>query len=110
MIFVRIKPLSVNECWKGQRFKTDKYKKYENDLLFLLPRLTLPLPPYRIELTFGVSNMASDFDNPVKPFVDILQKKYGFNDKQIMEAVIIKELVKKGAGHIGFNITTHKLK
>ncbi|MCP4481352.1 MAG: hypothetical protein GY817_00790 [bacterium] len=36
-----IKPLSVNECWKGRHFKTEKYKKYkkyDKDLQFLLPR------------------------------------------------------------------------
>lgn len=108
MNFVTIKPLSVNECWKGKRFKTDKYQKYEHDVLFLLPKINLPSPPFTIELTFGLSNIASDFDNPVKPFVDILQKKYLFNDKEIHQAIIKKELVKKGGEYIGFEIKTHK--
>lgn len=108
MDFVTVKPLSVNECWKGRRMKTDKYNKYEHDLLFLLPRINLPVAPYRLELLFGVSNMASDFDNPVKPFVDILQKKYLFNDKQIMEALIKKTIVQKGREYIGFKITTYE--
>lgn len=105
MEFVSIKPLSVNECWQGTRYKTKRYQKYETDVLFLLPRLTLPPPPYRIELTFGLSNIMSDFDNPVKPFVDILQKKYLFNDKEIQEAVIRKEKAVKGREYIGFKIT-----
>ena len=75
-------------------------------MLFLLPKITLPAPPYELHLEIGVSNMAFDFDNPVKPFVDILQKKYGFNDKQIMRAVIDKVIVKKGKEYIGFKITT----
>lgn len=104
MEFVTIRPISVNECWKGKRFKTDKYKKFENDVLFLLPRLTLPAPPYRIELTFGLSSIASDFDNPVKPFIDVLQKKYLFNDKEIHQAVITKEKTEKGKEYIGFEI------
>ena len=85
---INYKPLSINECWQGQRFKTDKYKKYERDLLFLLPAYKLPEKPYSIHLVFGFSNMNSDFDNVVKPFVDILQKKYGFNDRDIMKAII----------------------
>ena len=105
MEFIGKKPLSVNECWQGQRRKTEGYRKYEHDCLFLLPRLTLPAPPYCIELVFGVSNMAADFDNPVKPFVDILQKKYGFNDKHIMQATIKKHLTPKGKEFIGFEIT-----
>jgi Holliday junction resolvase RusA-like endonuclease len=104
MELVFIKPLSVNECWQGRRFKTDKYKKYENDVLFLLPKISLPSPPYTLELTFGLSSVLSDIDNPVKPFVDIMQKKYLFNDKEIHQAVIKKELVKKGKEYIAFEI------
>ena len=29
-----IKPLSVNECWQGQRYKTKLYKNYEFELRF----------------------------------------------------------------------------
>lgn len=103
-----VKPLSVNEAWKGKRFKSSKYKIYENNMLFLLPKIALPAPPFKINLVFGLSNMASDFDNPVKPFVDILQKKYGFNDFQIMEANIKKQVVQKGKEFIGFEIIHHE--
>ena len=104
---VNIKPLSVNDAWQGRRFKTDLYKQYEHDLAFLLPRLKLPPPPYYIRYIFGVSNAASDFDNPVKPLTDILQKKYGFNDKHIMEAHIKKVIVPKGAEFFEFEILNH---
>jgi len=106
MLFVSIKPLSVNECWAGKRFKTPTYKKYETNVTLLLPRIEqLPPPPFQIELHFGVSSSAADFDNPTKPFVDILQKKYGFNDKLIHRAIIEKHLVPKGKEYIGFLIT-----
>lgn len=108
MLFVTIKPLSVNECWAGKRFKTPRYKKFENDVLFMLPRIELPTPPFQIELHFGVSSVAADFDNPTKPFVDVLQKKYLFNDKLIHRAIIEKHIVPKGKEYIGFNITTYK--
>lgn len=101
---VNIKPLSVNEAWQGKRFKTEKYKKYESVLLLLLPKINIPKPPYKIELTFGMSNYLSDFDNPVKPFIDVLQKKYGFNDRDIIEANIKKTKVNKGNEFIIFNI------
>jgi len=29
---INIKPLSVNDAWKGKRYKTEKYKNYENVL------------------------------------------------------------------------------
>lgn len=101
---IDIKPLSVNEAWKGRRYKTEKYDKYIHDLLFLLPPIKLPLPPYALYLVVGYSNSASDIDNCLKPFVDCLQKKYGFNDKLIYSLFIQKEIVKKGKEFISFSI------
>lgn len=92
-----IPPLSVNMCWQGKRFKTNKYKAYEKELLFTLPNINLPDPPYSVSYEFGLSNILSDFDNPIKPLTDILQKKYGFNDKEIHHAEIRKVKVSKGA-------------
>lgn len=101
-----IKPLSVNECWQGQRFKTNKYKIYEHELLLTLPAQTLPPAPYSIYFEFGLSNVLSDYDNPVKPLQDILQKKYNFNDKEIFEAKIVKKKVAKGSEYFIFEIKT----
>ena len=39
MIELKYKPLSVNICWQGKRFKTTEYKKYERDLLMILPQI-----------------------------------------------------------------------
>jgi len=101
---IQYKPLSVNQCWQGKRFKTKAYQKYEKDLLLILPRIDIPNPPYRIILEFGFSNSLSDWDNPVKPLQDILQKKYGFNDKDIHEAIVRKVLVKKGNDYLSFKL------
>ena len=103
---VNIKPLSVNEAWKGRKFKSPKYKLYEQELLYALPMTdinwdTLPL---EVSLVVGLSNMASDVDNVVKPFIDVLQKKYKFNDKYIFRLVVEKKLVVKGAEFIEFYI------
>lgn len=106
MIKVQIKPLSVNEAWQGKRFKTPKYSKYERDLLFLLPKISLPLPPYRITFEFGLSSKLADWDNPIKPTQDVMQKKYGFNDKDIIEARVTKKLTKKGQEYFKFLIET----
>ncbi len=102
---IKIKPLSVNEAWKGQRFKTDKYKQYDRNLMFILPKIIIPNPPFCIEYEFGFSSSNADIDNPVKPLQDILQKKYKFNDRDIYKIVVIKKLVKKGQEYIKFKIT-----
>lgn len=103
---LNIKPLSVNECWQGKRFKTKEYLQYENDLLLMLPKIKVPSPPYKLNIEFGFSNMASDIDNPVKPFQDILQKKYGINDKNILELNINKVKTEKGSEFIKFSINS----
>lgn len=105
---VDIKPLSVNQVWQGKRFKTPTYKKYERDVLLMLPAIEIPDGFLELHLTFGFSSKLSDFDNPVKPFVDCLQKKYGFNDRLIKRAVIEVADVKKGMEYIEFNIKHHE--
>lgn len=108
MIRINIKPLSVNEAWQGKRYKTDKYRIYQNTLLWLLPKIKVPEPPYEIHFRFGFSNSLSDWDNPVKLTQDILSKKYGFNDKLIRRAIVETEIVKKGQEYIEFEIITIK--
>lgn len=103
---VNAKPLSVNECWRGKRFKTPKYKAYEQEVLLKLRPMTLPEKPYKLFLEFGLSSMQADWDNPVKPFVDILQKRYGFNDRDIHEAVVRKKKTAKGEEYTEFKIVT----
>lgn len=106
MARINIKPLSVNEAWKGKRFKTDKYKEYQKTLLWLLPKMKIPSPPYEIYFKFGFSSSLSDWDNPVKVTQDVLSKKYKFDDKLIRRAIIETEIVKKGKEYIEFEIRT----
>lgn len=102
---IEIKPLSVNQVWQGRRFKTKKYKNYEKELLYLLPPVEIDFKSLlSIELTFGFSNRSSDIDNPLKPLLDVLQKKYGFDDKQVYELNVKKEIVKKGDEFITLKI------
>ena len=103
---LNIKPLSVNEAWQGRRFKTPKYKRYETDMLLLLPKLKIIEPPYRVNIIVGFSNKASDLDNICKPFLDILQKKYGINDKHIEILHIEKQIVSKNNEFISFEIVS----
>ncbi len=100
---INISPLSVNKAWQGKRFKTKAYKQYERDVLLQLKTGSIPMPPYRIDIEFGFTSKLSDIDNPVKCFVDILQKKYGINDKDVYEMNLKKVIVKKG-GYIKFSI------
>jgi Holliday junction resolvase RusA-like endonuclease len=108
MCKINIKPLSQNSSWAGRRFKTPKYKKYEVDVLLLLPP-NIKIPPGKLKMAFvvGYSNKLSDADNFLKNFLDILQKKYGFNDNLVYRIEITKEIVKKGEEFVEFNITEY---
>lgn len=107
---VYIKPLSVNQCWTGRRFKSPNYHSYEEEMFLLLPKqYSIPEEgDLKLELRFGVSSKSGDADNLVKPFQDILQKKYGFNDKRIYELNVTKEDVEKGDEYVSFQITQRK--
>ena len=102
---INIKPLSVNECWQGRRFKTKEYKQYEKDLLLMLPNIKLKIQRVSIDIIFGFSNSLCDIDNPLKPFLDILQKKYNINDRDIYQLNVQKEVITKGNEFIKYKIT-----
>ena len=102
--FIPIKPMSVNEAWKGRRSKTVKYLKYQSAVALMLPRLTLPAPPYRVSFEYGFSTRASDIDNPTKQILDILSKRYKFNDNLVYEMHLTKTIVPKGKEFIKWKI------
>lgn len=102
---IKIKPLSVNQAWKGRKFKTDKYKSYILKLNRQLPNIKNDFKGrLKASFVFGFSSSASDIDNPLKPLIDILQKKYKFNDNQIFILNVEKQIVKKGEEFIEINI------
>ena len=81
---VNLKPLSMNEAFMGRKRKTAAYRNYEIKVPKELPDLDLPeRGPLGLRLRAGLSNRAADLDNVVKPFLDILQANYGFNDNRI---------------------------
>jgi hypothetical protein len=100
-------PMSVNTAWQGKRFKTPKYLSYEKLLLYTLPPLKLTAAPYKLILEFGFSNRLADIDNGIKPLIDILQKKYKFNDRDIYELSVRKVIVPKGKEYTKFEICSH---
>jgi len=104
---VAINPLSVNDAYTGRRFTSRDYKAYKKELFLRLPaKYEVPNGGLKICLEFGMSNAGADADNPIKPLVDILQKKYGFNDNRVYRYEVDKVIVKKGFEYVKFKITT----
>ncbi len=105
-MMIEIKPLSVNQAWQGKRFKTPLYKAYETELLWLLPKLDIPKKTELcLEIEVGFSNKSSDLSNILKPFEDILCKKYGIDDRFNYKIILTKKIVKKGKEYIDFAFT-----
>lgn len=109
MYKINIKPLSVNEAWKGRRFKSDSYKKYRRDVFLLLPNIEVPKGKLKLTIHVGFSSKGSDIDNIIKPFQDILQETYRFNDNMIYKLQATKEDVKKGEEFIDFKIESYEI-
>lgn len=104
-IKINVKPLSVNQAYRGRRFKTPKYHEFSRLVLKALPaKIILPPPPYEIRLKFGFSSSLSDWDNPIKTCQDLLAFKYKFNDKLIRRGVVDVDIVDKGCEYFEFII------
>ena len=107
-MIIDVKPLSINQAYRGRRFKTAEYIAYEEEILYKLKPMTIPVGRLSIYLLFAVSNTNFDWDNPIKAFVDILQKKHKFNDNRIYRGIVDKIIVPKGKEYIYFELTSLK--
>jgi len=88
----------------GKRYKTKAYKDYEKAVLLMLKPMEVESGKLLLSLRFGLSSKNADYDNPIKPFQDILSKKFGFNDRFIYKAIIEKVDVAKGEEFIEFEL------
>lgn len=105
---INIKPLSVNQAYRGRRFATKELKEYKKNLFYLLPKKIVPRGKLCVIYDFGVSSKGSDGDNLIKSFQDCLAEKYKFNDNKIYEWRVKKVDVKKGSEYISFSIEKYK--
>jgi len=91
--------------YRRVRYRSSKYIAFEEKLVYtLLPKLNIPDGQLEVHYVFGVSSNRFDVDNAIKPFQDVLQVKYGFDDKRIMYLTALKINVKRGEEYIKFEI------
>lgn len=106
MIIVPVKPMSVNRAWLGAKRKSKEYRIYEQNVMDALPE-SYSVPKkgtFRLKMDVYFSNSRADIDNSLKPFIDILQKKYGFDDCRIYHISVWKYICKKGEERIEFQL------
>ena len=107
MITIHAKPVSLNEAYRGRRFATQKLKDYEKEVWYQLPDLEIPKGKLFLTLEFGFSSKGSDADNAVNCFVDILAKRYEFNDNRVYRLEVEKIDVPKKSEYIKFSISKY---
>jgi Holliday junction resolvase RusA-like endonuclease len=61
-----------------------------------------------LQMNVYYSRRNSDTDNCVKPFLDILAEKYGFNDSRVYYITVQKIIVPKGQEGILFKLSKYK--
>lgn len=103
---IKVKPLSVNQCWEGRRFKTRVYDDYIKECLYSLPKKSqIKAKRVAIEITLYLKNAErSDTDNFLKPILDIIVKKgWILDDRYVYK--ITAEKVKSKQEKISIKIT-----
>jgi Holliday junction resolvase RusA-like endonuclease len=104
MVYLKIKPLTLNSAYRGRRFTTPALKAYKEEIYYLAPDFKVPKGKLKVKYIFGVSSKNSDGDNLIKCLQDALADKYGFNDKIIYKWEVEKIDVEKGDEFIEFGI------
>lgn len=91
-ITLDLKPLSLNNCFRGRRFDTPQKKQYDRTLQLLLPKTVVPGEHYRVTFRFYLKRcFAGDLDNLCKVLLDnIVDRGIIKNDRNVTEIHLYK--------------------
>lgn len=90
---LHVKPLSVNDAFRGRHFPTTAKKDYEQRLAWSLPKVAVVGNPYyRVAYDFHLVRFSTtDWDNCVKVTQDCLVKRGILSDDRlVVEATVRK--------------------
>ena len=107
MTKLKVKPLSVNDAYRGRRFATKELIAFKRELGYILPKLEIPPGKLDVKYIFGVSSKVADGDNFIKAFQDCVAEQYGFNDRVIYHWDVTKVDVPKGEEYVEFSIQSY---
>lgn len=90
--------MSANKMYLGRKRKGAEYREFEGNMSRVLPDNFSPPASGKMKVLIYVKykTAASDIDNCIKTTLDVLQKKYGFNDNKVYDLRVIKDTCKKG--------------
>src|SRR3990167_7810284 len=93
MIVISVKPISVNECWQGRRFKTKKYDKFIIDMLRVMPKKEMITGSIKLEIKLHLKSLLrGDIDNFIKPLVDCIVKKGWIEDDRFIMLLEVEKI------------------
>lgn len=97
-MIIKVKPLSINTAFQGRRFKTQAYKDYEKEVLWLFKKVKGKTVHGWVEIryNFYIKNYKkSDIDNFVKPLNDILVKAGLIDDDRFIKKMTLEKFLAK---------------
>jgi len=114
MYRLNIKPFSVNRARSvraGRVISSKSKKEFQKKCLILLIRIRKGsikiYPKMKLHCRWGMSYPEiSDWDNPMKPFQDLLAKRFDFDDNQIWFGSA--EKIKSKKPFIEFTLTEYR--
>ena len=91
-IILDLKPLSVNDAYRGRRFDTAQKRQYDMKLRLMLPMVVVPGPYYAIHYRFFLVNFSrTDQQNLLKCLTDgIVKRGIIVDDRRIIKEIIEK--------------------
>lgn len=96
MIAVNIKPFSINDAWRGRRYKTLEYKKWRIEcclLMQLKKNHQYPIKGYvEIHYEFFLKNYEkTDVDNLMKTTSDALVERGVISDDRFVKKYVVEK-------------------
>lgn len=88
-IALPIKPMSINACFQGRRYKTSEYKAWREEMGWMLKKhKSKPIKWCDIEFNFYVKNYGKiDIDNLLKPLLDALVESKIIEDDRYVKSI-----------------------
>lgn len=107
---IPIKALSTNRLYRGRKHRTSAYDKYRREVFSFLKDnvgkdgVVLVGRALRLHIEVGFSSPLSDLSNCNKGIEDIVAEYFEFNDRMIIDIVLVKYLVDKGKEYINLSV------
>lgn len=103
---ITIKPISINACFQGRRFRTGEFKRWQRAVIHKLPKGKENSENIKITIIICLKcPLRSDLDNYAKPIIDCCVKAGLIkDDRYICEIKMLKIRSKKE----GFGIMIEK--